>query len=200
MPRPARFTDDDILDAALTCVAEAGPSITIASIAAHLDGPVGSIYHRFPSRDVLVIRLWMRSVERFQAGLFELADMPSAHDALVAMALHIPRYCRAHHDEAASLTLYRQERLLVDCPDEVRAEVTSLNDDLLALMNTMTTRRYGQSGPRVRELIVMATRIAPYGLVRPYLGASIPCSVDEAVATSTDAILRLGDRAAGPGA
>lgn len=200
MPRPAKFTDDDLLDAALAGVAHTGPAITIADIASRLDGPVGSIYHRFSSREVLIIRLWMRSVRRFQAGLFELADLPDAHEAMVAMALHIPRYCRAHPDEAASLTLYRQERLLTDCPADVSEEVATLNDDLLVLMNTMTQRRYGQSGEQERQWVLMATRVAPYGLVRPYLGGPIPRSVDDAVATSTDSILRLGDPSPAVGA
>ncbi len=109
------------------------------------------------------------------------------------MALHIPRYCRVHPDEAASLTLYRQERLMARSPDEVRPAVSSLNDDLIALVQDMTQRRYGQLTKDNAQWVLMAIRVAPYGLVRPYLGGPIPTQVDDAVAASTDAILRLGD-------
>src|SRR5680860_58981 len=106
VPRPARFHAEDILDAALSCVADVGHRVTVADIASRLGAPVGSIYHRFSSRDVLVVRLWLRSVQRFQAGLFELAGTADPHQAMLEIALHIPRYCRAHPDEAASLTLF----------------------------------------------------------------------------------------------
>lgn len=194
MPRPARFHAEDILDAALSCVGEVGHRVTVADIAARLGAPVGSIYHRFSSREVLVVRLWLRSVERFQAGLFELAGAEAEpHQAMIEIALHIPRYCRAHPDEAASLTLFRQDRLLAECPEEVRPAVEGMNNDLLALQSEMTRRRYGRLTPRNQQWASMATRIAPYGLVRPYLGGSVPLQVDDAVAATTDAILRLGD-------
>lgn len=193
MPKPARFTDDDILDAALGGVAAGGPQVTVADIARELHGPVGSIYHRFASREVLMIGLWLRSVRRFQAGLFELASHRDPHHGLLEMALHIPRYCRTHPNEASCLTLYRQERLLLGCPDQVRAAVEHLNDDLLALVREMTIRRYGCDSPDSLTWVVTATRVAPYGLVRPHLGGPIPPQTDEAIAASSDAILRLGD-------
>lgn len=193
MPRPAQFTHDDILDAALACVANQGPKVGVADIAAQLKGPVGSIYHRFASRDVLMVRLWLRSVRRFQSDLFELAEVSDAHEALIAMALHIPRYCRARQDEATSLTLFRQDRLLADCPDAVREEVAGMNQAVFSLMLDMTRRRFGDATQRNQHWVDLAIRVAPYGLVRPYLGRSIPTQVDAAVAASTDAILRLGD-------
>ena len=203
MPRPARYTDDDILDAALACVAGTGPRVSIADIADRLQGPVGSIYHRFPSRDVLMVRLWLRSVRRFQAGLLDLADASDPHQALLAMARHIPQYCRAHHNEATGLTLYRQSRLLVECPDQLRPAVATMNDDVTALTLDMTRRRYGRSTQRNLQWVTMATRVAPYGLVRPYLGGPIPRHVDEATTAACAAILRLGDQpkhlAGGPG-
>ena len=196
MPRPARFTDDDILDAALACVRSAGPGVTVADIAAQLDGPVGSIYHRFASREVAMVRLWVRSVQRFQAELFKLAEVSDAHQALLAMAVHIPRYCRAHPAEAVSLTLYRQDRLLMDCPDQVHASVETLNEAVAVLSDDLTRRRYGELTPRRRHWVSMATRVAPYGLVRPYLGGPVPDQVDDAVAAAADAILRLDEESA----
>lgn len=196
MPKPARFTDDDVLDAALARLGEAGPRISIADIARELGGPVGSIYHRFPSREVLMVRLWLRSIHRFQRGLFELAEISDAHEAMIAMALHVPQYCRAHSDEAVGLTLYRQDRLLLDCPDEMRDAVTTMNDSLVTLMTDATRRRYGDVGPDNLKWVEMATQVTPYGLVRPYLGRAIPPEIDTAVAAAADAILQLGD---GPG-
>lgn len=194
MPRPARFTDDDVLDAARACVAEAGPRVSIADIAGHLGGPVGSIYHRFASRDALMARLWVRSVQRFQERLFELGNDSDPHQAMIDMALHVPQYCRAHQDEATILTLYRQNRLLAACPPEVRGAVATVNDTLTALTRVMTKRRYAGNNAATQQWVHLATRVAPYGLVRPYLGGPIPHDIDDAVAATADAILHLGDR------
>jgi hypothetical protein len=54
-------------------------------------------------------------------------------------------------------------------------------------------RRFGNTRRRSIDLVLTATRVSPYGLVRPHLGTSVPQLVDEAVATTADAILRLGD-------
>ncbi|RMB61920.1 TetR/AcrR family transcriptional regulator [Tessaracoccus antarcticus] len=195
MARPAHFTHDDVLDAAMACVAATGPNVSVADIARQLGGPVGSIYHRFTSRDVLVIRLWLRSVQRFQAGLFEIAEtMDDPHEAMIAMALHIPQYCRTHQDEAVSLTLFRQERLLTACPAGVRDAVAGVNGPVTAIMLELTQRRYGRLTAENRQWALMATQVAPFGLVRPHLGGPVPRHVDDAVVASTDAILRLGDR------
>lgn len=193
MPKPARFTDDDVLDAALARVADSGPRTSVAEIARQLGGPVGSIYHRFSSRDVLIVRLWLRSIRRFQSGLVELAETADAHEALIAMAMHVPQYCRAHPDEAVGLTLYRQDRLLLDCPVELRDSVSTMNDALIALGMDMTRRRYDSGSPDKLQWVAMATQVTPYGLVRPYLGQPIPREIDAAVAAAADAILRLGD-------
>ena len=78
MARPAKFTDDEILDAALRQVTD-GAGATVAGIAAAVGAPTGSIYHRFPSRDVLLARLWLRTVAGFQDGLVAvLADQDPA--------------------------------------------------------------------------------------------------------------------------
>lgn len=193
MPRPARFTDDDVLDAALTCAARDGHATTVADVAAELDGPVGSIYHRFASREALLVRLWLRSVGRFQAGLFELAGDPDPHRALVQMALHVPRYCRDRPDEARALTLYRQDRLQADGPVDLREDVAAVNTRLEDVTRRLTRRRYHTADKTHLLCVLTATRLSPYGLVRPYLGGPVPAFLDDAVAASSDAILRLGD-------
>jgi AcrR family transcriptional regulator len=198
MPRPARFTDDDVLDAALVRVVHDGQHASIADVAAALGGPVGSIYHRFASREVLLVRLWLRSVARFQAGLFDITDKAategmSADQTLVTMALHIPRYCRSHPEEARALTLFRQDRLLKSCPEELRTAVADTNVEVEALTRRLVRERFGTATRRAMTLTVLATRVCPYGLVRPYLGSQIPAVVDDSVAAASHSILALGD-------
>src|SRR5437764_7251227 len=99
MARP-KFNDTDFLDAALAIAAESGPpAVTVGAITGRLRAPVGSFYHRFVSRDVLLGELWLRTVLDFQQGLSTALD---AGDGLGA-ALHTPAWVRGHLDQARLL-------------------------------------------------------------------------------------------------
>jgi AcrR family transcriptional regulator len=191
--RPAKFTDDQVLDAARAAVAAFGPSVTIAQIATTMDAPVGSIYHRFESRDHLLVRLWLRSIGRFQAGLLEAADDTDVERALLRSALHIPRFCREHPTTSLAMTLFRQQRLVGDAPSGLEAEVRGVNNAVDAALAELVRRRWGRSSTRRHRLADTAVRQSPYGLVRPYVGGKVPSWLDEVVEASTSAILRLGD-------
>lgn len=161
-------------------------------VAAQLGGPVGSIYHRFRSREEILVRLWLRSVRRFQAGVFELDTGDDPHVVLLDMAEYVPQYCRTHLAEARALTLYRHDTLLADCPPGLETEVATLNDELVARTRDLTRRRFGTADRAHLELIGVATRTLPYGLVRPYLGSPVPKLIDRATRASADAVLSLG--------
>src|SRR2546426_950506 len=105
MGRP-KYDDGDFLNAALAIAAERGPAAaTVGSIAARLKAPVGSFYHRFASRDVLLGELWLRTVVDFHQGIAAALD---AGDGLRA-ALHTPAWVRGHLDEARLLLLYHRD-------------------------------------------------------------------------------------------
>src|SRR5919205_616847 len=108
MARP-KFADRDFLDAALAIAAERGPlAATVGAIAERLKAPIGSFYHRFPSRDVLLGELWLRTVLDFQQGISAALE---AGDGLGAV-LHTPRWVRTHIDEARLLLLYHRDDFL----------------------------------------------------------------------------------------
>lgn len=195
MPRPAKFSNDDILDGAARAVASFGRDSTVAQAAMFAGAPVGSVYHRFPSRDELFVSLWLRAISRFHAGLLDVDRYDDAHQALLAAAAHVPRYCRSHPLDARAMTLYRQRQLVETGPVELRTEVTRVNDDVLQMMRSLTERRYGSITQRRLELVAMACQEGPYGLVRRYLtsGELIPAWLDDVVRASADAVLKLGD-------
>ena len=91
------------------------------------------------------------------------------------------------------MTLFRQVDLVEDCPPELADRVEHLNDDIWTLTRRLTRERFGRADRRRTDLVLMATRIAPYGLVRPFLGGPVPVLVDEAVEASATAILACGD-------
>lgn len=98
MGRPARFTEDAILDAALALFADRGAeAVRMTAVAAALGAPSGSIYHRFPSRGALTGALWNRTTEAFFAEMCRFLHEPAAaaHACL--------RWCDHHPAETALL-------------------------------------------------------------------------------------------------
>ena len=84
MPRPASFTLDELLDAAAALLAADGPAaVTMSAVARAAGAPSGSMYHRFPTRAALCGELWIRTEERFHAGLSDGAgDIGGTTDAV----------------------------------------------------------------------------------------------------------------------
>lgn len=193
MARPAKFSHDEILDAARDAVALHGTAATVAQVCALAGAPTGSVYHRFPTREHLFVTLWLRAVRRFQEGLLEAAALPDADEALAAVAVHIPRWCREHPAEAKALTLYRQQVLVRHAPAELVDEVRTLNEAVDAAGRALCRRRYGRTTKHLQALVLTAVRQCPYGLVRPYVGGDVPRWLDDAVLAASAAILALGD-------
>lgn len=194
--RTAKFTEDDVLDAALAVIATQGPAgATINAIAARLDAPVGSIYHRFRSRDLLLARLWIRSIRRFQAGF--IAALAPEGDPLVAgldAALHVVRWSRQHTEEARVMVLYRREDLAARWPAELGDELARLNGAVEAAVAAYARRRYGRSDPESLRRVAFALVDIPYAAARRSLlaGEAPPPFVDELVRTAVRAVLDVG--------
>ena len=193
MARPKKFSTDQILDGALAVVGRRWRAATIADVATEIGAPVGSIYHRFGSREALFVSLWLRSIRRFHVGFLDAAGGDDAREAAVAAAVHIPRYCREHPTEALALSLYRWESLVEDGPAELTDQIRTVNDKIDAALQRLSVNRFGSEDRRHRELLATAVQACPYGLVRPYLGTDVPDELDDIVAAAADAILRLGD-------
>lgn len=193
--RPAKFTTEEILDAAGAAAVEHWRDATIAHVAQHVGGPVGSIYHRFPSREDVFVSLWLRAVRRFQVGIHAAIPDPDPQAAALACAVHIPRYCREHPADAVAMTLYRQADLVTSGPPGLHQEVLHVNDAASAAMSDLTERRFGTLTEAHVQLMATACLENPYGLVRRYLRSTdaMPLWLDDAVRSSTAAILSLGD-------
>ncbi len=191
--RPAKFTADQILDAARDATVEHWRDTTIAHVAERVGAPVGSIYHRFPSRDALFGSLWARSIRRFHEGLLITAEIEDARASMAAMARHIPRFCRESPGDAKAMTLYRLPDLLEKVPAGQRAELATINDDVDAGLRRVAARRYGRLTDQQYRLALIGTRQCPYGLVRPLIGGDIPQEFDVICVAATEGILALGD-------
>src|SRR3954468_24526596 len=124
MGRPPRHDTDSLLDAAVRLVEAGGPTaLPVAAVAREAGGPSGSVYHRFSGRPALAAALWLRTVERFQAGFFQA--VAEGHPARAAR--HVVAWCRAHPGEARVL-LYRAD-------DFDREHWSTADQDALEAMN-----------------------------------------------------------------
>jgi AcrR family transcriptional regulator len=192
MGRPARFDTEEMLDAAAGLIASGGPGhATVAAIAQELGAPSGSIYHRFESRDLLVARLWVRTVHRAQKGFLEALDDNDLQRAAQGAALHIPRWSRRHMEEAAILLLYRREDLAAHWPEELGAAVSDLNSDISAAMRRFARRLYGRVSGKQAQTVAFALVDVPYAACRRYLlaGQVPPRVVDDLVMRTCEATL-----------
>jgi len=190
--RPAKYSDEQILDTAAAVLSSQGPQrVTVEAIASAMGGPSGSIYHRFATRDLILARLWIRTVHRAQQGFLEALGQPGVRDAAHDAALHIPRFSRAHRVDAHVLLLYRRDQLARAWPDELTPELEDLNRPLATALEEFGARLAGRSTAAKREAITMALIDVPYGVTRRHLLADRvpPALVDRLIRAACDCLL-----------
>src|SRR5947209_5400609 len=188
MGRP-KFDDGDFLNAASAIAAERGPlAVTVGSIAARLKAPIGSFYHRFASRDVLLGELWLRTVFDFQQGITAALD---AGDGLRA-ALHTPAWGRAHLDEARLLLLYHRDDFVQGgWPAALRDGVAAQTERMETGFARFARLVFGRAGPdEVRRAQFLLAEL-PVGAVRQHLHRREPPppSVDDLIRITYRAVL-----------
>ncbi|BBZ04434.1 putative transcriptional regulator, TetR family protein [Mycolicibacterium chitae] len=166
MGRAPRFDADTLLDAARELLLTRGPAgLTVQGVVTALGAPSGSVYYRFANRDLLAAEVWLRAVERFQAGLTAAVAAPDPLDAAVRSALHVLEWSRANRADASVLMLYRPRDLL---PDGWPTAVRPRNEEQLAAVSTYLSQLSTRSGTdplRVRFAVIDV----PYAAVRPAL-------------------------------
>jgi AcrR family transcriptional regulator len=169
MGRKARFNKDHFVDAALNLLARGGPAaVTMAAVAGETGAPIGSVYHRFVSRDVLLAELWLRIVESFQRGFLEALK----RDDGLSAALHTVRWVRKHPKEARVLLLHRRETLAsVEWPDDVKNRAEHLSRELDDETRAFTRRLCGRSSRRNLLRVTFALIDVPSAAVRRHLEA-----------------------------
>lgn len=193
MGRPAKYSANDILDSTAELIADGGPALaTIAAIAAQLEAPSGSIYHRFASRDLIMANLWIRTIHEAQQGFLEALQIEDLDEAAEAASLHVTKWSRENLAKAQVLLLYRREDLVEKWPDELGDQLASLNDGMAAALKSYTRRRFGTTNRAARLAVMFALVDVPYGAVHRYLraGEAPPPEVDDLIRTACRRTLR----------
>lgn len=115
MGRPARFDGTAILSGAKRVSAEVGPqNLTIAAVAERSGAPVGSIYHRYESRDEILASLWLGIVEDFQERFLGALEGSDPVRSGLAAVRYVCDWVREHPLEARLLLLHRREDFACD--------------------------------------------------------------------------------------
>ncbi len=189
MGRTAKFTPEQFIDAALDLVAAHGPAaVTMSALANRLGAPVGSVYHRFASRDALLARLWLQIVQSFQKGFLNALR----HEGGLEAALYTPRWVRAHPKEAKLLLVYRREELISDpWPEEIRTRAASVARELDAGIRQFARQVLGSGAKPALRRVQFALIDVPYAAVRRSLIAdeALPQEVDQMVSETYTAIV-----------
>ena len=171
-------------------VANEGPSgATVKALARELGAPTGSIYHRFPSRDLLLATLWCETVERFQQAVMDcMAESPTP--ALAAR--FTVDWVREHPEEARILILYRREELTGPVmPEAIAERAGRLNSGLGSMLRDLARRWLGRATPGNLDAVRLAVVELPYAAVRFRLARNepIPAHVSRLVGHAAAAII-----------
>jgi len=191
MGRKAHFKHDEFIDAAMRMVAEKGPgALTVSALAISMKAPIGSVYHRFPSRDVLLAQLWIRIVESFQRGFLEALG----HDGLSA-ALYTVEWVREHPDEARVLLLHRREELVSGpWPEHLKEDAARLSQEMDAGIRSFARKQFGSLSDEALRRAVFALTDVPLAALRLHVerGDQPPGFVDQLVRETYLAVMRIG--------
>ena len=148
--------------------------------------PESNLGIRAPTRAALLSALWVRTLERFHAGLLDAA---AAGDP-VRVAQHTITWSRAHPDETRVLLYGAVDFGQREWPPDMQQRLHAAQQRIVATFDRLG-RRIGVSGRAGRERIAFALADIPLALVRRHLKAEepIPAGAEDLVATTTRALL-----------
>lgn len=156
MARPPKYSSDQILDAVVEVTKRNGvAAVSATGVAALLGAPSGSIYHRFPSRDVLVASAWLRAGERFRGELAAALEGPDPEAAALAAVRATLDWARRRPGEASLFLLYdRSDLSRKEWPPEVFRRANRLGTEVTDTLRRFSTRLAGASQARVRFALI----------------------------------------------
>ncbi|MCP1200980.1 TetR/AcrR family transcriptional regulator [Notoacmeibacter sp. MSK16QG-6] len=184
MGRRSTFDDASVFEALGRSMAGNG-NVTLQSIVGATGISIGSLYHRYGSREGLLAQAWLDSLEAFQERFLQ-AIRANTLQAGENAALATPRFCRDEHDRALILASCRQSEFLSDgTPTRLVHQIAEVNREAFAAVRAFADRE-----GKDLETCQMALIGFPLGAVRMYLPSrKVPKSADEMVACAFRALM-----------
>jgi len=166
MGRKAYFNSEEFIDSAIRIIGEEGlGALTIAGLATRVTAPVGSVYHRFPSRDALIAELWLNIIESFQSQWLKILQT----DGLKAVYFCM-EWVRNHPNEARVMLLYRIDDLTSgEWPEDLKKRAQRLSEELKEGIAAFTKKQFGRITPENTDRSLFAIYDAPLGILRRYM-------------------------------
>lgn len=189
MARSSTFEDSLIFGSVGSLLARTG-AVTLQAIVAETGVSIGSLYHRYGSRETLLAMTWLDAVRAFQAEFREALES-GADDAGERAALATPKFCRTDNARAIVLACCRQAEFASSAiSGELQEAIASANDEaMMALRRFAATRGYSVDACRL-GLVAF-----PLAAVRLYLpDKPVPASIDAYIANAFRAIIGTGER------
>ncbi|MFK8014082.1 MAG: TetR family transcriptional regulator [Gammaproteobacteria bacterium] len=176
MGRTSTIDETAVFAAVGQALSSAG-SVTLQSVVAATGVSIGSLYHRYESREGLLAATWLDAVSAFQVA-FNTAWEHPVERAGEEAALTTPRFCRAERARAIVLSCCRQSEFLSSStPEALRQQIATVNDD-----GANALRRFARSSGLGIELCRHAIVGVPLGIVRAYLPSRpVPARADDYV-------------------
>jgi AcrR family transcriptional regulator len=165
--KPPLFTEDDFIAAARKIAAAGGPrAVTVTSVSGCLKAPVGSFYHRFESRQVLLAKLWLSTVDSFQSGYFAALE---ENDGLAA-ALHVAGWSRSNFEDAKVLLVYNLKSFEESSwPPGLKRAAEKQWQAVEAALARFSSHALGSRSKGALAVIRFAVASAPVAAVRTHL-------------------------------
>jgi AcrR family transcriptional regulator len=189
MGRRAHFQHKDFIEAAIGIIAERGlGGLTISALSRRTGSPVGSMYHRFPSRNALIGELWLTIVEYFQKEYLKRLGADGLQAALYAL-----QWVRERPNEARVLLLHKREDFMSGkWPIELQNRARILTEQLNKAMLRFIRKQFGGITPETIDRTRYILGDAPGGIIRRYLenGKIPPESVDELIHETYAAVMK----------
>jgi AcrR family transcriptional regulator len=175
MGRPSQYGAAQIVESAKHVSAEIGPQkLTIAKVAERAGVPVGSIYHRYTSRDEILAAVWLELVEEFQAQFLAELEGQDAVRAGLAAVRYACRWIRRHPREARLLLLHRREDFASDrWPVRYRRRAEGLANGGTASLTAYATRLTGHGGATTVRVVRFALVDLPTAALRRDIEAGV---------------------------
>ena len=188
MGRKAYFKHEEFIDAAIQIIAKDGlGALTIAALAKRINAPVGSVYHRFPSRDALLAGLWLDIIESFQNEFLKILREDGLKSILSCL-----KWVRTHPNEAKIMLLYRLEDLTSgQWPKDLQKRASRLTKELHEATVSFTEKQFGSITKENTDRVIFALHDAPIGIFRRYLRSNKipPESVADLIRETYEAII-----------
>ncbi len=175
MGRKSHFTGQQFYNAAMNLIARSGPGeVTVASIAEEAGAPVGSLYHRFSSREMIIAGMWLGIAESFQKDFLEILDRGDS----IGASLFTPQFVRKNPLESKILLLYRREELIGgEWPESIRERALMLEKELREGLTAFVKKYFGRYSEKNMHKTVFALIDVPLASVKRHLESGEPPAV-----------------------